>query len=1085
VTGVVLSAETRLTRLLGRLLDAAEASLEVGDLDQARATAEEVRAVDPDNRRATLLLRRVAARQLGPSGERALMTLLFSDLVDSTMLSEQLEPEQLRDLFSSYRSAARQAVNRYSGSVMQYAGDGILAGFGHPEPHEDDARRAVLAGLDLVTAIRDARDQFDRRFGVTPEVRVGIHTGRLVVTDLRADSSVLEREAVVGLVPNLAARIQQVAEPGVVVISDVTQQLVDADFFLHTLGEHRLKGISRPVEAFAVERPRYAAARFQADRYRKAGLVGRDEPRTQLLAGWDDVRQSTGRTAASFLVVGEAGIGKSRLVAEVLDRVEASGGRVLGAACLPYYVNVSLWPIMRLFERMLSGLGEDTDRLGWLADRCSLLGLDPVRMLPFLAPLAGIPATPEYPAPELDPSAVLDETLDRLVDWLAALARQTPHLFVVEDLHWADPSTLDLLGRIVERGLPGVLTVATTRDDTVVPWRDATHEVRLGRLDDPAAARLVDNLAADKSLSSGERAAIIEHAEGIPLFVEELARSALDGRRSEPIPLRLQEMLTWRLKTPGIDLHIVQVAATIGPTFDPRTVTAVVGDEDAVVDQLGALTAAGIVEPVGLSPGTYRFRHALMRDAAYETQVLDVRRHTHARVADALVACDAEPALVAQHLDLAGAADRAAALYLDAARAEQARGAHAEAAKLLSRSLELLATLPVSDERDLGELGARMLRGLSMSAMHGYSSPDVQADYRQAEELAARLGRPEVLPALIAIWAYWLTSSRLTTARGVLDQLTAMVREPVFSSLEPEVAALEGIQALHRGHLPAAQEHLERSLAGFAARPADHQVSPAWPLPNDPVSGAASVLAAVHALRGDLEAAERRQQEAVRRAEEIGFPRGPSSLAFVKASYGAWFRRFLGDDAAARRLGAEAIAVAQEHGYAFWTAYGVVWSATRSPDGTPDRDLLGSILETLRVMGQQAYGAAHLAFFARLDAEAGDLEHAQQHLAEAFEAARRSGEDVHLPELLRQRASLTLSMHGDADRAVADLAEAVRIATEQGARVSRLRAAIDLARLPQEHRPVDWRSLLAEARAEMPASTVMAETAAADDLLGR
>src|SRR3712207_3784291 len=263
------------------------------------------------------------------------MTLLFSDLVGSTRLSEQVEPEQLRDLFAVYRTAAREAVSRYGGHLMHYSGDGILAGFGHPEPHEDDARRAVLAGLDLVVALRDARAQLNDRFGVGLEVRVGIHTGRVVVTDLSDDGSVAERDSIVGLVPNLAARIQQAADPDTVVISDVTQQLVDADFFLHSLGERRLKGIGRPVEVFAVERPRYAAARFQAERYRKAGLVGRDEPRSRLLAAWDAVRQGTDAAGAFFLVTGEAGIGKSRLLAEVLDRVEASGGRVLGAACLP------------------------------------------------------------------------------------------------------------------------------------------------------------------------------------------------------------------------------------------------------------------------------------------------------------------------------------------------------------------------------------------------------------------------------------------------------------------------------------------------------------------------------------------------------------------------------------------------------------------------------------------------------------------------------------------------------------------------------------------------------------------------------
>ena len=288
------SAQTRLDRLLERLLTAAETSLAAGDLEPARVTAEEVRAVDPGNLRAGRILRQVAARHLGPAGERALMTVLFADLVGSTMLSERVEPEQLRDLFAFYRTAAREAVTRYSGYVMQYLGDGILAAFGYPEPHEDDARRAVLAGLDLGVAMRDAHAELDRRFGVAPEVRVGIHTGRVVVTDLSDDRSVAERDSIVGLVTNLAARIQQAAEPGTVVISDVTRQLVDADFYLHSLGERALKGISRPVEIFTVERPRYAAARFEVERYRKAGLVGRDEPRDRMLTAWADVRRASG-----------------------------------------------------------------------------------------------------------------------------------------------------------------------------------------------------------------------------------------------------------------------------------------------------------------------------------------------------------------------------------------------------------------------------------------------------------------------------------------------------------------------------------------------------------------------------------------------------------------------------------------------------------------------------------------------------------------------------------------------------------------------------------------------------------------------
>jgi class 3 adenylate cyclase len=1083
-TSPTASAETRLTRLLERLLTAAETSLAAGDLEPARVTAEEVRAVDPDNRRAARILRHVANRHVGPSGERVLMTVLFSDLVGSTMLSEQVEPEQLRDLFAYYRTAAKDAVTRYSGYVMQYLGDGILAAFGYPESHEDDARRAVLAGLDLAVAMRDARADLDRRFGVAPDVRIGVHTGRVVVTDLSDDHAVAERDSIVGLVTNLAARIQQAAEPGMVAISDVTRQLVDTDFYMHSLGERELKGISRPVEVFAVERPRYAAARFEVERYRKAGLVGRDEPRDRMVAAWAAVRRTTGASrGAAFLLAGEAGIGKSRLVAEVLDRVEASGGRVLGVGCLPYYANVSLWPVARLLERVLGVSGSGADRLAPLVGHLSSLELDPARFVPLLGTLIGLPEAPGYPAPELDPSAFLDETLTRLVEWVAALAHGSPHLLVVEDLHWADPSTLGLLGRLVARDPVGLLTLATTRDMSAVPWAPAVPVLELGRLDGAAANALVDNLVSGQDLADDRRASVIAQAEGIPLFVEELTRSYLEDSRTDPIPLRLQELFTSRLKAPGVDLRVVQVAATVGPTFDAATVSAVIGDGAAVTDQLALLADEGVIEPVG-GPvlDTYRFRHALMRDAAYETQVLDVRRQTHGAVADSIAGHGAEPALIAQHLDLAGDAERAAGLYLVAAQTEQARGAHPEATRLLTRAIELLETLPPSDDRDLSELTARMLRTMSTTSMRGYAAPEVQSDHRRADVLAAGLGdRPEVLPSLIAIWSYWLVHGDLATARGLIDRLTGLIGRSTFSWFEPEVTACAGWQEFFEGRLSSARTHLEGAMAGFRARPAEQTVSPFWPLPNDPVAVSAIALACVSTLQGEPGPARQWELESRRRAEGIGFPRGPFSLAFV-TTFAAWARRFTGDDEACWRLGSEAVALGQEHGYALWTALGTAYSLTGAPGSDAHRAALEATIATLHLMGQESFSAAHLGYLARLSAEAGDLARAQDLVAEAVDVVQRTGELVHLPELLRQQASCALA-GGRPDDAATELTEAVGVAIRQGARVARLRAAVALAGLPAGSRPEEWRTVLAAARADLPPSLATEDTAAADALV--
>lgn len=1075
------SAESRLSRLLERLLNAAEASLAAGELEPARATAEEVRTVDPDNRRASEILQRVATRQLTPSGERVLMTLLFSDLVGSTMLSERVEPEQLRDVFSFYRAAAKEAVERYSGYVMQYSGDGILAGFGYPDPHEDDGRRTVLAGLDLVAAMKDARADLDRRFGVAPQVRIGIHTGRVVVTDLSDDHAVRERDSIVGVAPNLAARIQQAAAPDMVVISDVTQQLVDADFYMHSLGVRELKGISRPVEVFAVERPRYAGARFEAERYRKGGLVGRDEPKDRLFGAWETLRSDGQQAAATFLVAGEAGIGKTRLVAELLDRVEASGGSALGAGCLPYYANVSLWPIARLLERTL-GVDEAAD-LRALVTHLDSLGLAPARTVPFLAPLIGTSGGSEYPEPELDPTAFLDETLNRLVDWLSALAARNPHIFIVEDLHWADPSTLGLLKHLVDRQPAGLLTVATTRDPSSIPWRQSVELLELSRLDETASSHLVDNLVGEKDLADELRSSIVQRAEGIPLFIEELTRSCLAEDRAEPMPLRLQELFTWRLKAPGVNLRTAQVAATVGPTFDAGTVAAVLGDQALLSEQLKALTDAGIIESGEVAPNTYRFRHALMRDAAYETQVLDVRGRTHAEIAEAIADRGAEPALIAEHLDLAGQADRAAGLYLMAAQGEQSRGAHPEATRLLTRAIQLLETLPESDERDLSELTARMLRGLSVSSSQGYAAPEVQFDHRRAEVLATRLGtRPEVLPSLIAIWAYWLTSGDLRTARGLIDRLAEMVRQPEFAWFEPEVESCTGWLEFYEGRLESALAHLESGIAGFLRRPPDEAVSPFWPLPNDPIAVSEIALACVSAVRGEHDQATHWEREALRRAEEIGFPHGPFSLAFVK-TYAAWVRRFLGDDDAARLLGAEVVGIGQVYGYAYWMMLGSSYVATDRPGGEPVPEYLDNNIATLRLMGQEAFVASNLAYLAHLHATDGHLDRAYALIGEAVEVVHKTGEHLHLPELLRQRAVYSLAKGGDAEEAIADLTEAMRVATEQGARVSRLRSALEVARLPEGERPAEWREWLTEARRNLSSSPPPPETTDADELL--
>ncbi len=1078
------TAQSRLDQLLERLLTAAETALAAGEFDSARATADEIRAVDPENERAGQLLERVRAQQRAPGGERALMTLLFSDLVDSTALSEEMEPEAIRDILTRYRAEAASAVERFGGYVMRYVGDGILAGFGYPNAHEDDARRAVLAGLDLVAAMRAARQAFSTELGVEPQVRVGIHTGRVVVTDVGATRRLQERDSIIGAAANLAARIQQFAAPDHVAVSDVTQQLVDADFEVHSLGMREFKGISRRVEVFAVDGPRDAATRIEADRYRRGVIVGRDLERARLEEAWEAITAAPHEPVsqgACFLVTGEAGIGKTRLVSEVSALVAPGSGQQLSARCLPYYSNISLWPIARMMARVVQTGSDDAGSdLAGLVDDLVANGLDPVATVPFIAPLLDIDDVDAYPTPQLEPSAFLDETYNQVAAWLGARAASSPLLLVVEDLQWADPSTVALLGRLTTAPPAGMMTIVTTRAPDLVPWLSAVEEIDLGRLDKKASQTLVEALAGDIPLDDELVETIIQRADGIPLFLEELTRTAQESGAQNLFPLRLQELLTGRLKAPGLDLRVSQVAATIGLGFDAETVGEVVGDPSYAEAQLAQLVDHGLIIADRAGSGAHRFRQALLRDAAYETQVLDVRRQTHASIADLLAARDAAPALIAEHLKLAGDPVRAVPLYLIGAQDAQGRGAHTEAARMLFDALELVDALPESDERDLTELTARMLRGLSVSSMQGYASPDVQADHRRAEVLATRLGsRPEVLPSLIAIWAYWLVSGDLGTSGRLIERLTSMVGDPAFAWFEPEVQSCAGYQSLYQGEIGSARLALEQAIAGFDSRPSDETVSPFWPLPNDPIAVSEIALACVAAIEGDPEESARWEDLALRRTGEIGFPRGPFTEAYV-LTYAAWIRRFGGDHAAARDLGFRVMAIGHEYGYAYWVTLGSSYATTTEPDAAPDPAFLEQVIATLRLMGQQAFVPSYLARLAELYAEDGELDRALDLTREALENVHKSGETVHLPELLRQRASYLVAL-GEVEDGVADLGEALRVATEQGAAVSRLRAAIAVAELSEPHRPDGWRSALEAAAGDAPLAR---EVASARTLLG-
>ena len=1076
-------AEHRLGLLIARLLESGEAAAAAGSWEQARATAEDVLTVDPGNVRAEALVARADVAEHPRAGQRALMTILFSDLVDSTPIAEAADPEVLRDLYSLYRATSLAAMDRFGGEVVKFLGDGIVAAFGYPVSHEDDARRAVLAGLALLEGIQETRRVAAERHDIDVEVRVGIHTGLVVVADL-GEGKTRERDSIVGVTPNMASRLQSEAEPGMVVISDVTRHLIDPDFQLRSLGMRTLKGISRDVEVFAVEGQRHVGARLASERYSRGLVIGRDDALSVLTSQWEAAeaasRSPGGAPTRAVFLVGEAGIGKSRVVADVRTRVERDGGDILEVGCLPYYADSPFWPIGRLLERVLDVRPETSvdERRSRLVDRLTTAGVDPRPAVAVLGTLIGVPESDEYPLPQLDPAALRQITIATLADWLGRLPAGRARLGVAEDVEWADPSTLELLGHLAQHPPPGVLTVMTSRDHLETPWADRVLNVPLDRLDDDAAIALVDSVGGS-SLPQTTKESIAERAEGIPLFIEELVHTTLDSPDADVVPMRLQELLTARLHTPGLDLRIAQIAAAAGLVFDAEVVEDVAGNAAHARSQLGKLVDAAIIDPWGdADRRRYRFRHALVRDAAYETQLLETRRDIHARIAAVLLAGDADPAVTARHLDLGALPAEAIGQYLAATQAAQAAGAHVEATRLASRALELVADLPADPGRSLTELTARMLRALSVSSVQGYAAPEVLDDYQHAEELTDELGSaPEAMPAVIAIWSYRLVNGDVGTAARLVERLVRMTGTDTGAWFAAEVDSCAGFQALYEGDLGRAAIHLERAVSAFEARPDDAKVSPFWPLPNDPVAVSASAYSSVLALTGHLDESAHWQRRAIERAESVPFPQGPFTVAFVRI-YQAWLEYLLGDAEAAQAHGEAVTAIGREHGFAYWVALGSIFHRISDPDIVEYQQTLA----TLRAIGHAAFMPSYLGLLAVMQAAEGDHPAAIHTLDEAL-AAGDAGEELHTPELLRMKAVCLVEIPDRTSEAAAALERAVELADAQGSSLLALRAAVDLARLPDSVRPADWAATLRRQADRLPADAAPPELVDARTLL--
>jgi class 3 adenylate cyclase/tetratricopeptide (TPR) repeat protein len=707
-------------------------------------------------------------------GERRHLTVLFSDLVGSTEIAAQLDPEEWRETVAGYQHAAAEAITRFGGSVAKYLGDGVMAYFGYPEAHENDAERAIRAALAMLDGISKLNEQSDslplkgggpgRRSRPKLAARIGIDSGAVVVgTGAGKDADVF------GEAPNIAARVQALALPGTVLITAATHRLVPGLFVVEDRGAQTLKGFDRPIQVYRIVQPSGVRGRLEAAAATRGltPFVGREEELRLLINRWERALDGEGQVA---LIVGEPGIGKSRLLQHFHQQIVATPHTWTEAAAAPSFQNTPFYPVSELLRQLIAlhGSEPENDQLTQLELLLTSAGLKPAEAIPLIAPLLNLPVPAKYPPLAYSPEQQRRRLLAIMVEWVLGAARVQPLIIAIEDLHWADPSTLELIQLLVEQGATGrLLLLYTARPEFRPQWPLRAHhtQITLNRLSLRNVRTMVGQVAAQNALPDEAVAAVVERTGGVPLFVEELTRALLESGSTKlagrEIPVTLHDSLMARLDRLGPAKEVAQIGAVIGGEFSYELIRAVHSiAEDDLQEALRILADADLLYVRGIAPeASYQFKHALIRDAAYEALLKSRRKELHGRVARTInekfpVLTEVHPAVVARHWSEAGEPAQAITAWTRAGKVAESRHAFREAQQSYEQALALLSLLPDSVERDLHELELRQSIIQMLPVTIGVASPESVDIRARAIALAKKSGNLSQLVSLMYATGY-------------------------------------------------------------------------------------------------------------------------------------------------------------------------------------------------------------------------------------------------------------------------------------------------------------------------------------------
>jgi class 3 adenylate cyclase/predicted ATPase len=1016
----------------------------------------------------------------GDSAERRQVSVMFSDLVGSTALSARMDPEDLREVISAYHKCVAETVRRFSGFVAQYLGDGVLVYFGYPEAHEDDAERAVRAGLELIA------EMISLKTPAALQTRVGVATGLVVVGDLTGSGEGWKR-GIVGETPNLAARLQGIAAPNTVVIAEATRRLLGNLFDLKDLGARDLKGIAEPVRAWMALRASTVESRFEA--LHPSGLtalVGREEETELLLRRWSLAKSGNGQVV---LISGEGGIGKSRLTAALLESLAPEPHTNLRYFCSPQHTDSAFYPIIGQMERAAGFLYHDTieqklDKLDALLARTSTS----IQDAGLIAEMLSLPNDGRYPAFELTPQQRRQKTLEALTAQMETLSRQKPVLMVFEDAHWADPTSLEAFGRAIDRiRRLSVLLLVTFRPEFDAPWVSRPYVTAriINRLAEHQAGAMIDGIVGNRLLSASIRQDIIERTDGIPLFVEEMTKAVLEAGsetaaertvaavppRVLAVPVSLHASLMARLDRLGTAREIAQIGSVIGREFSYELIRAVAAAQkksmlegSELQSTLKRLADSELVYCRG-SPSLpiYVFKHALVRDAAYNMLVRSRREELHTAIARALEegfkgTVESEPELLAYHY---GQAERnptniiRALNYLSVAR-ERARSRSAlnEAVSNIQRSLQLIATLPDDESRRRQELELQIALVGTLQQQKGYAHPAVVAAYGKARDLLDGIAEPEMhLGVHYHLFAAHYVGGKSTEMLDAANAFFAIANQhqpsnPTVTGHRVIGNRLVGTAHLIRGNIAEATTRLHEALAGYdrIEHAPSSQVGQALRARFVQDIGVTidSYLSWALWLSG--------QPDQVAQYADAALEKGRQSGHVHSLFYALWHAGIayvlLRNSEQVQRLGSELTKLADGHELEYWQALGDFlrgWHTTQVGQAPAALALLERGLQRWKNTGAQVFRPILLSFLANAYAIAQRPEDVRSNLEEALKVAEDTGEKWAMPEIYRLLGDL--SVRNNPGAALDQYERAIGVANAQASPSFELRATTSWARL--------------------------------------